>query len=219
MEPLLPATKLWNSLIFSLFIVIFCCLSGCASSAPKKIPPQAVYDACQIFQHNPNWYWEALDTYKTWGVPVSVQLAIMQRESDFQSGAKPAHKKFLGIIPTWNRVTSAYGYAQALNGTWQDYQRETNNYQCYRDKFADASDFIGWYAAKVHQKYGVRLNDAYRLYLAYHEGLIGYGNRTYLQKPWLMNIAKDVQAHANAYRRQISKCKSHIPKTQRHHFW
>lgn len=189
-------------------------LSACAQDRPKDPPkdPAVINNACKIFQKNPSWYWEALNTYHRWGVPISVQMAIMQRESDFQSGAKPPHKKILGIIPTWNRVSSAYGYAQVLNGTWRHYQEETQNYQCYRDQFGDASDFIGWYSNKAHQKYGIRLNDAYHLYLVYHEGLTAYGNQTYLQKPWLLNIAKDVQAHANVYRKQIRQCKYSIPK-------
>jgi len=167
-----------------------------------------------IFHKYPNWYWEALDTYYRWKIPISVQMAIMQRESDFQAGARPPTKKILGFIP-WGSVTSAYGYAQALNGTWRDYQQETQKYHTKRDKFGDASDFIGWYAYKANQQLGIALSDAYNLYLAYHEGLAGYKNKTYLQKPWLLNLAKTVQAKANLYRRQISQCKYYIAKVKR----
>lgn len=198
-----------TSLLAGMTLCLSACSSMTAANAPK-VPAKAVNNACQIFQQNPNWYWEALQTYNRWGVPVSVQMAIIKHESDFQAGAKTQHKKFLGI-PTWNHVTSAYGYAQVVNGTWKQYQQETQNYQCSRDQFGDASDFIGWYANKAHQQYGIRLNDAYNLYLAYHEGLAGYGNKTYLQKPWLINLAKQVQAQANSYRKQIKKCKYSIP--------
>lgn len=205
------ATKVRRSCYLALACLLSLLLTACAHDA--KIDPSTVNNACQVFRQNPNWYWEALDTYKRWGVPVSVQMAIMQRESDFQAGAKPGHKKFLGLIPTWSRVSSAYGYAQALNGTWQQYQRETRNYDCSRNQFDDASDFIGWYSYKAHEQYGIRLNDAYHLYLAYHEGLVSYGRRTYLQKPWLLSIARDVEAHARAYRRQIHHCKYSIPRS------
>lgn len=178
------------------------------TSAAKATPSS---NACNLFKNNPDWYWEALDTYNKWGVPISVQMAIMQRESDFQAGARPPQNQLFGFIP-WGNVTSAYGYAQALNGTWEQYQQETRQKHSTRDKFGDASDFIGWYCNKANKKLGIPLNNAYDLYLAYHEGLAGYANQTYLSKPWLLQVAKTVQQKANAYRTQISNCKYYIPK-------
>ena len=197
-----------HGFLLGLFLLLTACASAPSTSKP---PPRASYNVCTIFQKYPDWYWEALNTYYRWGVPVSVQMAIMQRESDFQAGAKPPTKKVFGFIP-WGNVTSAYGYAQALDGTWQDYQQQTKNYHTKRDKFGDASDFIGWYSNKANQQLGIPLSDAYSLYLAYHEGLAGYRNKTYLQKPWLLNVAKTVQQRANLYRQQISHCKYAIPQ-------
>lgn len=191
-------------------------LSACASS---HIKPSAIShepkttstsDACRLFKNNPQWYWEALNTYTHWGVPISVQMAIMQRESDFQAGVRPPKKEAFGFIP-WGNVTSAYGYAQALNGTWQQYQQDTKNYNTNRDKFGGASDFIGWYCNKAHQKLGIDLHNAYALYLAYHEGLAGYAEQTYAQKSWLLQVAHTVQQRANEYRQQISQCKYSLP--------
>ncbi len=210
MEQSLLAISLRGT-IYSMLLSGCCLLSACAATTPMT--KETTNNACKIFQKNPDWYWEALNTYKSWGVPISVQLAIIQRESDFQAGAKPPRKKFLGFIPTWGHITSAYGYAQALNKTWIEYQKQTHNYRCHRDRFGDSSEFIGWYSYKAHQKYKISLHDAYHLYLAYHEGLAGYGNQTYLQKPWLLEIAKEVQTHANIYRQQIRRCKYSIPKT------
>ncbi len=210
--------KAWRAFIFLLIFV----LTACSSSVPtryysstgsnaSRAKTSASSNACTLFQKNPDWYWEALDTYNRWGVPVSVQMAIMQRESDFQAGARPPTKQLFGFIP-WGNVTSAYGYAQAINGTWQDYQRETKQYDGQRDQFGDASDFIGWYCSKAHKQLGIPLNNAYDLYLAYHEGLGGYANQTYLDKPWLIQVAQSVQNHANQYRDQIAQCKYYIPK-------
>jgi hypothetical protein len=190
-------------------------ISACASTptqntqsthSNKKKASSPTSNACYLFKNNPNWYWEALNTYNHWGVPISVQMAIMQRESDFQAGARPPSKKLFGFVP-WSNVTSAYGYAQALNGTWADYQQETKKYNTKRDKFGDASDFVGWYCNKANKQLGIPLNNAYALYLAYHEGLAGYANKTYEDKPWLINVAQSVQDRANAYRVQISQCK------------
>ncbi len=182
-------------------------------SAPKNT---ASSNACNLFKNNPSWYWEALNTYNRWGVPISVQMAIMQRESDFQAGAKPPNKEVLGFIP-WGNITSAYGYAQALNGTWADYQRTTKNYKGKRDKFGDSSDFIGWYCNKANKQLGIPLNNAYSLYLAYHEGLAGYANKTYANKAWLLDVAQSVQDKANIYRVQISQCKYLIAREDPKH--
>ena len=80
------------------------------------------------------------------------------------------------------------------------------------DKFGDASDFIGWYCNKANKKLGIPLNNAYYLYLAYHEGLAGYAKQTYSDKPWLLQVAQTVQQRANSYRKQIAQCKYIIPK-------
>ena len=190
-------------------------LTACAVNPPqqttpshhaKKKAPSPTSNACTLFKNNPSWYWEALNTYYRWGVPISVQMAIMQRESDFQAGARPPTTKLFGFVP-WTNVTSAYGYAQALNGTWAQYQQTTKNYKGKRDKFGDSSDFVGWYCNKANKQLGISLNNAYELYLAYHEGLTGYANKTYNSKPWLLNVAQSVQDRANSYRQQISHCK------------
>lgn len=200
-----------NTVKFCILTLITANLCACGTSDAKIIPGTSS-NACQIFKQNPQWYWDSLETYNHWGVPISVQMAIIQRESDFQAGAKTPKKKFLGIIPTFSHITSAYGYAQAVNGTWQQYQRETRNSICYRTQYKYASDFIGWYSYKAHERFGISLKDAYHLYLAYHEGLNGYAQQTYLQNPALLSIARSVQYQANQYKRQIHSCKYSIPK-------
>ena len=207
--------KFWRLLLLMITLIM---VSACSSSPPKKTKTHhsstkstPSSNICTLFQKNPDWYWEALDTYNHWGVPVSVQMAIMQRESDFQAGARPPSKQLFGFIP-WGNVTSAYGYAQAVNGTWQDYQRETGQHNTNRDQFGDSSDFVGWYCNKAHKKLGIPLNNAYELYLAYHEGLAGYANQSYVNQAWLLQVAQSVQNRANQYRTQIAECKYQIPK-------
>lgn len=207
--------KSWLQLLLAGIISLW--LAACASPAqqagikPNTRPVDASTNACTLFKQNPTWYWEALDTYYHWGVPISVQMAIIQRESDFQAGARPPKKQLFGFIP-WGNISSAYGYAQALSGTWADYQRETKKNHSARDQFGDASDFIGWYCNKANKTLGIPLNNAYKLYLAYHEGLNGYAEKTYLDKPWLLQVAETVQQRANQYRLQIAQCKYSLPK-------
>lgn len=209
-------TAKWCGILASTLLLVACSSSPVRNNPTphvSKPKPSANGNACLLFKRNPSWYWEALDTYNRWGVPISVQMAIMQRESDFQAGARPPQKQLFGFIP-WGNITSAYGYAQALDGTWAQYQRETKKYKTQRDKFGDASDFVGWYCSKAHKQLGIPLNNAYDLYLAYHEGLAGYAKQSYINKPWLLQVAQTVQGRANEYRDQIAQCKYSLPKTR-----
>ena len=53
-------------------------------------------------------------------------MAIIRQESSFDPNAAPERNKLLGFIP-WKRPSSAKGYAQAVEGTWEEYKKETNN--------------------------------------------------------------------------------------------
>ena len=81
-------------------------------------------------------------------MPVPVLMATLRKEFGFQHNAKPPRTWLLGFIP-WKRVSTAYGYSQALDATWAQYQRETGNESADRTDFADAVDFVGWYDAKT----------------------------------------------------------------------
>ena len=50
-------------------------------------------------------------------------MAFILQESSYIQGAKPERTKLLGFIP-WKRKSSAFGYAQALDGTWERYKKE-----------------------------------------------------------------------------------------------
>ena len=97
--------------------------------------------------------------------------------SSFQSDAKPERTKLLWVIP-WKRKSTAVGYSQALNMTWEDYKEETGNTRANRKNFKDSADFIGWYASKGYYQGFDRL-DARSLYLAYHEGYGGFKKKSY----------------------------------------
>lgn len=184
----------------------------------SKAPPRNKTNVCSIFKQYPSWYWATAKVRRKWGVPISVQMAIVYQESRFQATAKPARKKILWIIP-WKRPTTAYGYSQALDGTWERYQKHTSNHGADRDSFSDAVDFIGWYAARANKKLGIPRNNARNLYLAYHEGLGGYATGSYLQKPWLVGVANKVAYRAKEYRYQLLRCEKSLPKKPWWRFW
>lgn len=182
-------------------------LTGCATHKPQ---PANTENICSIFEQYPEWYWDAKRAEKKWGVPVPVQFSIINQESSFNGKAQPRRGKIFWIIP-WKRPSTAYGYTQALNGTWAEYQRE-NKSRAHRSAFADATDFVGWYAHKAKKRAKISVTNPYQLYLAYHEGAGGYAKRSYLAKPWLIKTAQKVSKRSETYARQLARCERHIPK-------
>lgn len=179
-------------------------LSSCATYKPTNTT-----NLCSIFKGNISWYKDAKAANKRWGTPIPVMMAIMQQESNFKDDARPGYKYFLGIIPT-GRISSAYGYSQALNGVWGEYKKSTSNGGADRDDFDDAIDFIGWYTTGTQRMTGVSKWDAYGQYLAYHEGRGGYNRKSYNKKPWLLGVAKKVTRRAASYTAQLNSCKSEL---------
>lgn len=144
-----------------------------------------------------------------WGIPLYVPMAIIYHESKFRRKAKPPRRYILGVIPG-ERRSSAYGYSQALNSTWDAYVTETNNYGARRTNFDDSMDFVGWYMTKSTRLAKIPLNDAYHQYLAYHEGWTGFRNGSYRNKQWLMRVASEVFTTANNYRQQLRGCEASL---------
>ncbi|MBF0627542.1 MAG: hypothetical protein HQL91_04900 [Magnetococcales bacterium] len=178
-------------------------VAGCAS---RPSPVQRTDDACAIFAQQGGWYDETRKVWKKWGVPVSVQLAIIHQESRFKHDAEPPRSRLFWFIPG-PRPSSAFGYAQALDETWESYKKNTGAWRADRDDFGDAVDFIGWYVDLSARKCGIPKNDARLQYLAYHEGQKGYNQKTYLKKKWLLDVADRVASNAERYREQLTRCR------------
>lgn len=184
-------------------IVIACSvllLTACAT-----LPPKNTDNICSVFKEKDGWYDQAQQVFQRWGVPIPVQMAIMHQESHFVADAQPPRPWLLGFIP-WFRPSSAYGYAQALDGTWDQYLKSTANSGADRDEFADASDFIGWYCDISANRLGLSKWDAKNLYLAYHEGHGGFQRKSYLRKLWLMQVANKVSKRASLFQGQLTGC-------------
>lgn len=168
-------------------------------------PPHNLDDACSIAKQRPKYMKDFKATQRKWGVPVSVQMATIYQESRYRGDARTPFRFVLGVIPM-GRQSSAYGFSQALDGTWDHYRRETGRHGAKRDRMRDASDFVGWYMNKSKEKNGIALNDARNQYLAYHEGHSGYAKGTYNGKSWLLRVAADVEARAQMYDGQLRTC-------------
>lgn len=180
-------------------------LAGCAKPRPDNVE-----NICDIFYQYPDWYWDAKRSEQKWGVSVPIQMAVIYQESSFNARAKPPRKWFLGIIPG-KRPSTAYGYSQALDGTWADYKRITGN-SGSRTDFGDATDFIGWYTVQARKRAGISLTNPYQIYIAYHDGAGGYMNGTHLKKPWLIKTAHKVSHRSKNYERQLERCEGNIQK-------
>ena len=163
-------------------------------------PPDEPDDICSIFREKRSWHRSAARAHERWGVPESVQLAIIHQESSFRATARPPRRSFLWILPG-PRASSAYGYGQVVDETWNRYRRDAGGLGASRDDFGDVADFIGWYADRIHRRTGVAKNDATELYAAYHEGPGGYLRGTHLSKGWLGRVAVRVGHRASTYQR------------------
>lgn len=193
---MLPLTRVL--LVITSALVLF----GCAAT-----PPERQDNLCEIFEQEPGWYDHAYNSERRWGVPIAVQMAIVQRESSFRARVRPPRSKLLGFIP-WRRPSSAAGYAQAQDPAWQEFLEMTGQSAWFtsRADMADALDFIGWYNYTSHRHLGIPRNDAYNLYLAYHEGRTGYARGSWRAKPKVQQTAREVAQRAERYARQLPAC-------------
>jgi len=205
------STKLWL-----IFLLVLSCLtlSACAT---KPVAATAKQDLCEIFRDKPNWYRSAKKSVDRWGGNIHVPMAIIYQESSFKRKARPPRKYHLGFIPG-KRASDAYGYAQALKGTWGEYKTASGRRSADRDDFSDAFDFVLWYMSVTQQRNQVSKWDAYAQYLNYHEGQGGYSRGSYKSKQWLINVAKRVEARSKSYSAQLNQCKAELDSAKRSWF-
>jgi len=168
-------------------------------------------NSCIIFEQKKNWYKSAKNSFDKWGTPIELQLAIINQESSFTQFAKPERKKIFGIIPG-SRPSTAFGFAQVTNPTWDWYKTKTGNKNASRANFKDITDFIGWYVVQSEKIVGISKNDFYNQYLAYHEGQGGWKKGTHQNKKWLIEVAKNVERNANMYNNQLKDCENKLNK-------
>jgi len=193
--------KLTNIFLVLLLSFIFAC-----SSIPKN-----TNNSCSIFNERYLWYKYVKKTEKKWGTPIHIQLAIIKMESNFDWLAKPPRQKLFKIIP-FKRPSSSFGYSQAIKGTWEQYKNETGNKLATRARFKDSVDFIGWYTDKTESLLKISKKDAFRQYLAYHEGWGGY--KDYKNNQEVIGLAKKVKIQSDKYKFQIKKCQKRLNKNK-----
>jgi len=186
-----------------LFVLVFFLVTSCSSI------PTNTANSCSIFNERYLWYKHTKKVEQKWGTPIYIQLAIIKMESDFDWLAKPPRHKIFKVIP-YKRLSSSFGYSQAVKGTWEQYKKETGNNLATRVRFKDSVDFIGWYTNKTESILKISKKDAFKQYLAYHEG---WGNfKNYKQKNKVIKLAKKVEKQSNIYKKQLLECKNLLNK-------
>lgn len=189
-----------NRLTFPVVLFVCLYLAGCATAPPKDLD-----NICEIFREKGSWYKKAKRAQDKWEVPIGTNMAFLHQESRFVSKAKPPRKRYLGFIPG-PRKSSAYGYSQAKDDTWDWYIKASGNRGADRDNFGDAIDFVAWYNRTSAERVKISAWDPYRLYLAYHEGHGGFQRGSFNKKPWLKKVARKVEARAKKYNSQLKRC-------------
>ena len=185
-----------NYLLFFFFLINAC------SSIPSNTS-----NSCSIFNERYFWYKHAKKSEQKWGTPIYLQLAIIKMESDFDWLAKPPRQKLFKIVP-YKRPSSSFGYSQAIKGTWKQYKIETGNKFATRTRFKDSVDFIGWYTNKTEKILKVSKNNAFKQYIAYHEGWGNYKN--YKNNKKVIGLANKVEKQSNIYKKQLSNCRNSL---------
>lgn len=190
-----------NRFLLLAIVMLAASCGGGASKAPRNLD-----NACLLAREKPAYFSAMKRAESRWGIPIHVQMATIHQESRFIPNAKTPHRYALGVIPV-GRQSSAYGFSQALDSTWEEYQRAERRYGAKRNRIQDATDFMGWYMDGSSEKLGISKWDARSQYLAYHEGRTGYAGGSHNSKGWLLAVADKVQARADMYREQLSTCR------------
>jgi hypothetical protein len=191
---------------FFIFLALnYLIISGCMNV------PKNQGDACSIIKQKKSWRSALKKTERKWGVSPGMQLAFIKTESNFRPTARTERKYFLGVIPS-GRISSAYGYSQALDGTWKEYKKSTGHKYHRRSNFAHSTNFIGWYINKTNKILKISKKDAYRQYLAYYKGWGDYKN--YSKDKKAIIYAKSVKDMALKYRKQLTICKKNLDKNK-----
>ena len=188
------------------FLLILLSIISACSSIPSNTS-----NSCSILNERYLWFKHVNKTKKKWGTPVYLQLAIIKMESDFDWLAKPPRQKLFKVIP-YKRPSSSFWYSQAVNGTWEQYKKETGNKLAVRSMFKYSVDFIGWYTNKSSNILNISKSDAFRQYIAYHEGWGGFKN--YKDNKKVINLAKRVEKQSNVYKNQLKECRSSLSKNK-----
>ena len=198
-ESIAHPPRRWGASLRRASLAAFCALAliGCAGGEPEEFDHA---NACNLATARAHWVEPLNAASVKWGVPRAIILAIIWRESRFEAQARPPKRN-------GKHLSTAYGYAQAIDGTWDWYRDSTGKTRARRDDFAAAVDFVGWYMDRSRNMLGLDARHAYGHYIAYHEGHGGFRRGRWKENPRLLKAAAEVERRALAYTVQLKQCR------------
>lgn len=162
---------------------------------------------CAVYSDNFDWFRYSHEAERKWGIDKTIVLAVIKSESGFNSFAMPVKSYLFGFIP-WETHSSAFGYSQALKGTWEEFVDESPGWVRSRANFKDSAEFVAWYLSKCSKRAKIDRHDAGKLYLCYHEGVTGYKRKTYLKKQWLIEKSESIAEDVINAKKELSQCQT-----------
>ena len=166
---------------------------------------QTNLNPCQYFFTHPQRLQIHQSVANKWHISTGTQLAVLLQESNLSAYARADQRHWINRIFSTKKI-SAYGYAQAIDRTWGQYQQTQNKQFASRHNYHDATDFIGWYLSTISKQTHIPTTQTEKLYLAYHEGIKGYQKQTYKNKPQLQKISHKVAQQGQAIDQAIDQC-------------
>lgn len=130
------------------------------SSCSEKTQVNDNMGACEILAQHSSWKKSLKTAQQNYNLPPAFAMAIIYQESRFNADAK-------------SKYSSAYGYAQAIDGTWKHFQQDVKS-NAKRNNFDDSVQFIGWYMSQLSKSLKLRMTDSKNLYMAYMLGATGF---------------------------------------------
>ena len=191
-----------------IFFLILLLLINACSSIPKNTS-----NSCSIFNERYLWYKHIKKSSETYGAPIHIILAFVNKESGFDRWAKPKRTKLFKVVP-YKRPSSSFGYSQAVKKTWELYKTETNNPLALRTRFKDSVMFIGWYINKTNKINKIPLSDSYRQYLNYYLGWGNYAKKIYKTDKKAIIFAKSVEKQSKIYKSQLRECQKSLDRNK-----
>ena len=176
-------------------------------AAPPERPPRTSEDICSVLREKPHWYAATRAAAAESQVAEGILLAIIETESRFEGGARPPRRRLLGVVP-WRHVSTASGYAQALDGAWGEFEAHLGR-PARRTRFDDSVRFVGWYLERARRRLGLG-DDVAGLYLAYHEGIAGYRSGRWRGKQSLRRLATRVAARSGYMQERLEQCRREL---------
>ena len=138
--------------VVALFTIVFAifALSSCSENETKVDKSTGV---CEIISQYSGWNKSLKKAQDNYNLSPAFAMAIIYQESKFDANAS-------------SKYSSAYGYAQAINGTWKHFQKDVKT-NAKRNNFDDSVQFMGWYMSSLSKSLKLSMSDSTNLYIAY----------------------------------------------------